>query len=121
MNNLRSQVLTLAHKMKSEICSFGEAQKKAWKAIKAKQDLRKAVCILVFKKVNGDTSTKLATLKAEFLPEPKAARTDLPARKRTSAKITFWSIDDNGFRSFLPENLISIASIPSESRILEAA
>lgn len=119
INNTRSQVLTLAHKLKAENCSFGQAQKLAWKAIRAKHLLRNEVCILKFIKADGTTSTKTATLQAEFLPAQKT--TTGAARKRTSTKITFWSLTDQNFRSFLPGRFISIASIKIESRIFKAA
>lgn len=100
-----SSVNRLAWKIRKTGKSWSESLKAAYKALKAKAKLQQSVCRIVFKKTDGTVTERLATLRPDFLPDFKGN-----GRVSTSSKITFWSLTDNGFRSFLPTNLISITA-----------
>lgn len=95
---------TLAHKIKKTGKSWSDSLKAAYKALKAKAELKQSVCRIVFTKTDGTRAERVGTLRPDFLPDFKGN-----GRVSTSAKITFWSLTDNGFRSFLPQNLISVS------------
>ena len=108
--SIRSQVMTLAHS-KSDCESFGQAQRKAWTTIRAKQLMSNAIVTITFLSSKGIT-TRLATRQDAFMPQLKGTT---KSYNRTSNKVTFWSIGDNGFRAFLPHNLISIDKVENVS------
>lgn len=99
----RSQVLTLAHGLVKEGYTFAAAQRKAWHIIRLKEIMQNNVVRLFYKKANGESAERIATLSAAYLPERKQ-RTGAP-RKRTSIKVTYWEVESNCFKSFLPQNL----------------
>lgn len=98
-----SSVNRLAWKIKKTGKSWSESLKAAYKTLKAKAELKQSVCRISFQKTDGTITERVGTLRPDFLPSLKGG-----SRVSTSAKITFWSLTDNGFRSFLPQNLISV-------------
>lgn len=95
---------TLAHKIKKTGESWSDSLKAAYKALKAKAELKQSVCRIVFLKTDGTRTERVGTLRPDFLPDFRGN-----GRVSNSSKITFWSLTDGGFRSFLPQNLISIS------------
>jgi len=103
----RSKIMQIAHQLKKLGFSFGDAQRKAWEIVKAKSRMVKNLVAVTFKKKDGTETTRIATLNPAFLPEPKNSK----GRKSNPLKVNFWSITDNGFRSFLAQNFVSVRNI----------
>lgn len=99
-----STVNRLAWKIKRTGKSWSESMAAAYAGLRAKAKLQNSVCRIIFKKTDGTVTERLATLRPDFLPDFKGG-----SRKGNSPKVTFWSLTDNGFRSFLPTNLISVS------------
>ncbi len=72
--------------------------------MKELQDLlRESVVTVKFKKINGDERILKCTLKSEYIPESTSEKT-----KKVNDKVySVWSIDDNGWRSFRKDSIIS--------------
>lgn len=104
-----SELLNLAHSIRRTDSgeTWGTCIKQAMKAITVKNALRSSLVTLRFYKADGTPTFRTATLLADYLPAPKPA-TNSTTKKRVSksAKVTFWSVTDNGFRSFIPDRLI---------------
>ncbi len=67
--------------------------------------LRENIVTVKFKKVNGDERILNCTLKGEYIPESSSEK-----QKKANDKIySVWSIDDNGWRSFRKDSVISYA------------
>lgn len=65
--------------------------------------LRENILTVKFKKINGDERILKCTLKADYIPESSSEKT-----KKANDKIySVWSIDDNGWRSFRKDSVIS--------------
>ena len=109
----RSQVITLAHKIKATGLSFAEAQKLAWQMQSVKDAMRNEVISITFTKADGTTTTRTATLKADYLPAQKAQIGETRQRKSISSKITYFELESNTFKSFLPTNFISYEILPA--------
>ena len=121
MKNLinRSAILSFAHAILSKTkLAWGECQKLAWKIFRLKNQLKKNILKITFKKTDGTETTRLATLNPAFLPEPKRSS---KKRKTTSHKVTFWSVTDGGFRSLLPENFLKVEGTLSISNLVSTA
>ena len=77
--------------------------------------LKEGIVKVEFKTVKGVDCTKYATLQESFLPPPKPVEEDVDEndalkkkRKVAENKVNFWSVEDNGWRSFLIENLVMV-------------
>ena len=107
MATLRQKVMMKAWKLiKEDGFTFGRALKFAWTVIKRaefKKLLSQTVVRVTFTKVNGETTTRLATRSAEFIPAEYAPKGE---GNRNEAVITFFSVSDGGWRSLKAENLI---------------
>lgn len=93
-----------AWRIKRKGYSWREAIKLAMESEKVKKVMRTRIVKLTFQKSDGSITERLATLCKLMVGdfEIKGA-----GRKVTSEKVTFWSMDDKGFRSFLPQNLLA--------------
>lgn len=98
----RSDVMKLAHQIKSKNNNFSLAQHKAWVVGKVKEKMKDGLVRLTFNKKDGTTTTRLGTLQTEHVPSKR------PIEQRESApmQIIFWSLTDDGYRSFLADNLL---------------
>lgn len=97
----------IAHRLKGQGYSWAEALRLGWKSAKLFSVLRNHYVTFTFAKLNGEITTRTGTLIPDALPASKGST----LRSRSSAKVTFWSVTDNGFRSFLPQHLIEVNSI----------
>jgi WYL_2, Sm-like SH3 beta-barrel fold len=69
-----------------------------------KELLKSNVVEIVFKKVNGDKRTMNCTLQSKFLPESVERE---ETRKTSDTSLAVWSVEDDGWRSFRWESIIS--------------
>lgn len=75
--------------------------------------MKDSVVRVVFTTKSGGETVKLATLRQDILPPPPpvdenadANDTMKKARKQNESQVAFWSVEDNGWRSFMVENLV---------------
>ena len=103
----RSDVMKLAHRIKGQNNNFSLAQHKAWVVRKVKEKMKRGLVELTFNKKDGTTTTRLGTLQTEHVPSGR------PIEQRASApmQIIFWSLTDEGYRSFLAYNLLSAEAV----------
>jgi len=105
--SLRQRVMYKAWNLiKEEGFTFRRALKFAWTVVKRaefKKLLSQTVVKVTFTKVNGETTTRLATRSAEFIPAEYAPKGE---GNRNEGVITFFSMNDGGWRSLKAENLI---------------
>ena len=105
----RSGVMELAHTLVDVGYDFAEAQRMAWKVERAKEQMMKNLVLIRFLRKDGALVSKIATLNPAFLPSGK-----LKIKRRSTARqIVFWSVNDNGYRSFLADNFISMDDMTS--------
>ena len=83
--------------------SFSEALRFAWAKVKLLAKLKKGVVSFQFiKKTDNTTRTAKGTLSSDlFSYESKGSD-----RKKTGTMVTFWDVENNGFRSFDITNFI---------------
>lgn len=119
---LLSKANSLAHKIKKSGLNWSKSLKAAFAGLKAKALMNDNIVTITYLKASGEKTTRLATLNSEFIPASKGTTKNW---KRESAKISFWSVTDSGWRSFLPQNLISVDKVESVpelvGRLLQAA
>lgn len=103
----RSDVMKLAHQIKSKNNNFSLAQHKAWIVGKVKEKMKKGLVQLTFNKKDGTTTTRLGTLQTEHVPSKR------PIEQRASApmQVIFWSLTDEGYRSFLADKLLEAEAV----------
>lgn len=103
----RSDVMKLAHQIKGKNNDFSVAQHKAWVVGKVKEKMKKGLVQLTFNKKDGTTTTRLGTLQTEHVPSKR------PIEQRESApmQVIFWSLTDEGYRSFLANNFLEAKPI----------
>jgi hypothetical protein len=65
--------------------------------------LRENIVNLKFKKINGDERVMNCTLSSEYIPEAKTES----KKKPNSDIVSIWSVDDNGWRSFRKDSVIT--------------
>jgi hypothetical protein len=70
------------------------------------QSLKTSILNIEFNKVNGESRKMRVTLMDSYLPELNSS-SEKPSRVVDQDLITVWSVDDNGWRSFKKENLVS--------------
>ncbi len=115
----RSAILSFAHSIKNNTkLVWSECQKLAWSIFRLKERLKKNILRITFTKADGTETERLATLNPAFMPERKGGS---KKRKKKSHKVTFWSITDGGFRSFLPEKFLKIEDTLSISHLVNTA
>lgn len=74
--------------------------------------LRKGVCEVTFKKVNGERRVMPCTLQAELLPaQNQKELTFETIRERKGDAISVWCTDAQAWRSFKLGNFISIKAL----------
>lgn len=105
----RSEVMELAHTLVEQGYPFAEAQRMAWKVERAKEQMMKNLVLIRFHRKDGALVSKIATLNPAFLPSGKLKI----KRRSTPRQIVFWSVNDNGYRSFLADNFISMDDMTS--------
>lgn len=72
--------------------------------INLKELLKTSVVEVTFWKVNGEKRTLNCTLQPSFLPESVVKE---ETRKESDTSIAVWSVDDDGWRSFRWESIVS--------------
>ncbi|MCB0628885.1 MAG: SH3 beta-barrel fold-containing protein [Saprospiraceae bacterium] len=100
-----SKVNSLAWKIRKTGKSWSEAMQNAYAGLRAKAQLQSNVCRIIFIKSDGTRAERVGTLDPSFFPAFNGTKSN---RTRTSEKISFYSLTDGGWRSFLPQNLLSI-------------
>lgn len=68
------------------------------------QLLHNNVVCVKFKKVNGDERTLKCTLLEKYIPQSNSSS---KTKKTNDNVYSVWSIDDNGWRSFRKDSIIS--------------
>lgn len=111
------KVNALAWRIKKAGFTWSEAMKAAWKSIKLKEKMHTNIVRITYEKADGTTTTRVATLRPEFLPV-FAQKSRGVVRRKVSPKIAFWSITDDGWRSFLPQNLLSIDQVTTVKQLV---
>lgn len=71
------------------------------------QSLKTSILNIEFNKINGENRKIRATLMESYLPTLSQSEEEKSHRVPNPNLVTVWSIDDNGWRSFLKENLVS--------------
>ena len=111
----RSQVMEVAHQLVKKGLNFDHAQKKAWQVEMARKKMIKNIVAIRFYRKDGVLVTKLATLNPAFLPKGKI---DILQRENSYLQVTFWSVRDHDYRSFLVQNFVSVDDITSIENLL---
>lgn len=111
----RSEVMELAHVLVEHGYVFAEAQRMAWKVERAKEKMMKNLVLIRFHRKDGALVSKIATLNPAFLPHGKLKL----KRRGTPRQIVFWSVNDNGYRSFLADNFVSIDDMTSIQDLIQ--
>lgn len=102
---MKSKVFTTAWEyIKNGVfTSFAEALRCAWAKVKLLAKLKKGVVSFQFvKKSDGTTRTAKGTLNNDLFSYEKKGSD----RKTVNTLITFWDVENNGFRSFDITNFI---------------
>lgn len=106
-----------AWKLRRKGYSWSESVKLAMRAQKVVELMRAGRIVkLTFQKADGSMTSRLGTLDPTFLSGLGFAGSD---RKKTSEKVSFYSLTDEGFRSFMPQRLESWEMMGQEAVILE--
>ena len=87
---------------KSEVGTFSEALKQAWKAIKLKVAMANGVVKFQYRKVSGEIRTAYGTLKSTITNYEAKGTT----RKPCYSTVAYWDMERHGFRSFCISHLI---------------
>ena len=117
-NSIRSQVMILAHKIKSDKLTFGKAISKAWKVIKVKKAMQqKEVNFSFYQKAKKDSpakglvmtnrtgTTNLDLIPVQFHPKKKAV--GATPRKKNVTQVKYFDFMRNGWRSFSAANYMA--------------
>jgi hypothetical protein len=111
----RSEVMELAHAMTATGYTLAEGQRIAWKVEQAKAKMMKNLVILRFRRKDGVVVSKLATLNPAFLPSGRLKI----KRRSTPRQVVFWSVNDNGYRSFIADRLVSVDDMTSIQQLIQ--
>jgi len=103
-NQTRSRVLTLDWTLRKRGLSFSEAQKKAWKVIRLKAQLRGGVVSFTYTKKDGTTRKATGTTSNRFFSYQRKTNRATP-----SHLVTYFDLDKNNFRAFNAANLQDVA------------
>lgn len=68
------------------------------------EELKTGVFSIEFTKKDGTLRKMRCTLNSKYLPEVETTST----RRQSENTVSVWSVDDNGWRSFVVENLKTI-------------
>lgn len=100
----KSQVMKAAWAIikSAQVTNISEALKLAWKAIKLKVAMTKAVVKFQFRKANGEIRTAFGTLQSEYISYESKGTT----RKPCYSTVAYWDTEKHAFRSFSIANLI---------------
>lgn len=83
------------------------ARRHARKVLEAKALMWKNLVEIRFFRKDGQLVTKIATQNPAFLPEGKR---DIQ-QKEDPRVVTFWSVQDDGYRCFLAENFVGVVGL----------
>ena len=111
----RSEVMELAHALVEVGHAFNEAQRLAWKVERAKEKMMKHLVLIRFYRKDGALVSKVATLNPAFLPSGKLKI----KRRSTPRQVVFWSVNDNGYRSFRADNFVSVDDMTSIQSLIQ--
>jgi hypothetical protein len=71
-----------------------------------KESLHQGICEITFEKVDGSIRTLKGTLKGDYIPQRVESKSE-KKRKDIQGVIPVYSIDDNGWRSFKEDSILS--------------
>ena len=67
--------------------------------------LRNGVCVVKFTKTNNEERTMRCTLMEKYLPNDNRKDNETSLHMRKGLAIVVWDLDNNGWRSFLPNSV----------------
>lgn len=107
MNFSRSSILRNAHEIRRTLnCTFGEAQKLAWRSFRLKAQLRAGATSFSFQKESGEVRLAIGTLNGElFAYIPKGG-----GATESALVVRYFDLEKQSFRSVRIDRLISIAA-----------
>ena len=103
----RERVADLSAKLRELGIRPDSARRHARKVLEAKALMWKNLVEVRFFRKDGRMVTKIATMNPAFLPEGKHA-----IRQNDDPRVvTFWSVNDDGYRCFLAENFVGVVGL----------
>ena len=103
----RDKVADLSAKLRKLGIRPDAARRHARKVLEAKALMWKNLVEIRFFRKDGQLVTKVATMNPAFLPEGKH-----DIRQNDDPRVvTFWSVQDDGYRCFLAENFVSVVGL----------
>lgn len=103
-SEMKSQVCKLAIRLVRENeMSLSEAMRKAWQNLKLKVAMGCRCVRFAFVKKSGEVRWAFGTLLQGVLPESKNS-----GRKQSESAQVYYDIEQQGYRSFVKANLISV-------------
>lgn len=101
----RSAALKIAHRLKKAGFTFMEAQKRAWKVVKAVQEMKKDEIMIRFLNAEGQIQQRPATLKGFPIDFKNTSRA-----KSNPVQIKYYDLYRDGWRSFNAGRFVSFAA-----------
>lgn len=96
---MKTKLFKIAHAIKTQFATFGEALKQAWRIIKLEARMMVGNVLFKFRKVDGSIREALGTLTVKY--ESKGNGKPIPVDS-----MMYYDIESNGFRSFKVFNLV---------------
>lgn len=96
---MKTKLFKIAHAIKAQFATFGEALKQAWKIIKLQARMMVGNASFKFRKVDGSIREAIGTLTVKY--ESKGNGKHVPVDS-----MMYYDIEANGFRSFKVFNLV---------------
>ena len=96
---MKTKLFKIAHAIKAQFATFGEALKQAWKIIKLQARMMAGNASFKFRKVDGSIREAVGTLTVKC--ESKGNGKPMPVDS-----MMYYDIEANGFRSFKIFNLV---------------
>lgn len=98
---MKSELFKIAHSIKQNYSSFGQALAMAWKVMKLKFQMKLGEVKFKFKKADGSIREALGTLKITFVKGENNK-----TKARNYGQISYFDLQQGEYRSFKAENLI---------------
>lgn len=96
---MKTKLFKIAHAIKAQFATFGEALKQAWKIIKLQARMIVGNVSFKFRKVDGSIREAVGTLTVKY--ESKGN-----GKPMSVDSMMYYDIEANGFRSFKVFNLV---------------
>lgn len=96
---MKTKLFKIAHAIKAQFATFGEALKQAWKIIKLEVRMMAGNVSFKFRKVDGSIREAVGTLTVKY--ESKGNGKPMPVDS-----MMYYDTEANGFRSFKVFNLV---------------